>query len=118
MYTIKKEFHFSSAHQLHGLPAEHPCSRLHGHNYILTVYLKSKSVDEVGFVEDYRSLDDIKKYVDDVLDHKFLNDIFPMHNTTVENMCKILFDYFKERHPLLSAIEMSETPKTNCRYEP
>jgi 6-pyruvoyltetrahydropterin/6-carboxytetrahydropterin synthase len=117
MFTIKKEFHFSSAHQLHGLPEEHPCSRLHGHNYILIVYLKGKP-NEIGFVQDYRELDKIKKYVDDVLDHKFLNDVFPTHNTTVENMTKILYDYFIQDYPLISAIELSETPKTNCRYEP
>lgn len=117
MITIKKEFHFSSAHQLHGLPADHPCSRLHGHNYVLTVFLTGE-VNTIGFVQDYRDLDKIKNYVDNVLDHKFLNDVFPTHNTTVENMCKILFDIFKQDYPLLSAIEISETPKTNCRYEP
>lgn len=114
--TISKEFHFSSAHQLFGLPDTHPCSRLHGHNYILRVFLKGP-VNEIGFVQDYRELDDIKKYVDDILDHRNLNDIFPLHNTTVENMSRILFDMFKDTHPLLCAIEMSETPKTNCRYE-
>ena len=119
MYTIKKEFHFSSAHQLTGLPDDHPCSRLHGHNYVLTVYLKSSTVDiTTGFVKDYRALDNIKRYVDEVLDHRNLNDIFPMHNTTVENMTKILYDYFKTLHPEINAVELSETPKTNCRYEP
>ena len=117
MHTISKEFHFSSAHQLHGLPADHPCSRLHGHNYVLKLFLKGE-VDNIGFVQDYRELDKVKRFVDDVLDHKFLNDVFPAHNTTVENMCKILFDLFKKDYPLLFAIEMSETPKTNCRYEP
>lgn len=114
---ISKEFHFSSAHQLHGLPDSHPCSRLHGHNYVLKLFLKGEP-DVIGFVQDYRELDKAKKFVDDVLDHKFLNDVFPAHNTTVENMCKILFDIFKQDYPLLFAIEMSETPKTNCRYEP
>ena len=114
MYTIKKEFHFSSAHQLTGLPDTHPCSRLHGHNYILTVFLKSDKLNEVGFVQDYRELDTIKKFVDETLDHRNLNDIFPLHNTTVENMCKLLFDMFKKDVPLLFALEMSETPKTNC----
>lgn len=117
MHTISKEFHFSSAHQLHGLPADHPCSRLHGHNYVLKLFLKGE-VDNIGFVQDYRELDKVKRFVDDVLDHKFLNDVFPAHNTTVENMCKILFDKFKPDYPLLFAIELSETPKTNCRYEP
>lgn len=117
MHIISKEFHFSSAHQLHELPADHPCSMLHGHNYVLKLFLKGEP-DTIGFVQDYRELDKAKKFVDNVLDHKFLNDVFPAHNTTVENMCKILFDIFKQDYPLLFAIEMSETPKTNCRYEP
>ena len=115
--VISKEFHFSSAHQLYGLHEDHPCSRLHGHNYILKVFLRGEP-NEIGFVQDYRELDTIKSYVDNVLDHRNLNDIFPAHNTTVENMSKILFDFFKPDYPLMIAIEMSETPKTNCRYEP
>lgn len=117
MLIISKEFHFSSAHQLHGLSEDHPCSRLHGHNYVLKVFIKGEP-NKIGFIQDYRELDKIKKYVDEVLDHKFLNEVFPLHNTTVENMSKILFDYFKQDYPLLHAIELSETPKTNCRYEP
>jgi len=35
----------------------------------------------------------------------------------VENMSKYIFDKFKPQFPLLFAVEMSETPKTNCRYE-
>jgi 6-pyruvoyltetrahydropterin/6-carboxytetrahydropterin synthase len=117
MYRIEKEFHFSSAHQLKGLPESHPCSRLHGHNYIMKVVLESNSLNDVGFVVDYRELEMIKNYVDNVLDHRNLNDIFPDINTTVENMCKIIYDKFKFYYPMLVAIEMSETPKTNCRYE-
>jgi len=114
---ISKEFHFSSAHQLFGLHEGHQCGRLHGHNYILKVFLKGE-VNKIGFVQDYAELGKIKNYVDDVLDHRNLNDVFPLHNTTVENMSKILFDLFKKDYPLMIAIEMSETPKTNCRYEP
>lgn len=115
--TIKKEYHFSSAHQLKGLPDSHPCSRLHGHNYVLTVHLTG-DVNDVGFVQDYRDLDPIKTYVDDNLDHKNLNDVFPQINTTVENMCVLLYNRFKPFFPLLSAIELSETPKTSCIYAP
>ena len=118
MFTICKEFHFSSAHQLHGLPEDHPCSRLHGHNYILKVFLKSHKISNVGFVQDYRELDEIKKFVDNELDHRNLNDIFKLENTTVETMSRIIYWKFKKKYPKLFAIEMSETPKTNCRYEP
>ena len=117
MYIIRKEFHCSSAHQLTGLAPEHPCSRVHGHNYIIVAELQTLKPNAVGFVEDYRALDDIKKYIDDVMDHKLLNDVF-IFNPTAENMAKHLYEHFKRIHPLLCAIEVSETPKTNCRYTP
>ena len=118
MYTIAKEFHCCSSHQLHGLPEEHPCSRLHGHNYVIIAELKSETLNKVGFVKDYRELDPIKKFVDEVMDHQHLNDVFPLHNPTAENMAKIIFDFFKPQIPQLSAISVQETPKTTARYEP
>jgi len=54
--------------------------------------------------------------VNNVLDHRNLNDVFDFQ-TSVENMSKYIFDKFKPQFPLLFAVEMSETPKTNCRYE-
>jgi 6-pyruvoyltetrahydropterin/6-carboxytetrahydropterin synthase len=116
MNIISKEFHFSASHILEGLYEGHPCGRLHGHNYIIKVFLKGEPND-IGFVQDYGELKPIKEYVDNILDHRHLNDVFPLHNPSVENMSKIIFDYFKPQFPLLYAIEMSETPKTNCRYE-
>jgi 6-pyruvoyltetrahydropterin/6-carboxytetrahydropterin synthase len=116
-YTISKEFHFSASHQLEGLPDDHPCRRLHGHNYILTIVLAADDLDHVGFVQDYNDLKPIKDYVDDQLDHRHLNDVFRF-NTTVELMSKHLYDLFKPTFPKMIAIELSETPKTKCRYEP
>lgn len=116
MNVISKEFHFSASHRLYDLPEDHPCARMHGHNYIIKVFLKGEP-NKVGFVQDYGDLKPIKEYIDTVLDHRHLNDVFPMHSPTVEHMSKLLFDYFKPQFPLLYAIEMSETPKTNCRYE-
>lgn len=70
-----------------------------------------------GFVQDYGALKMFKDYVDDVLDHKNLNDVFK-NNTTVENITYEIYHRFKGHYPKLVAIELSETPKTNCRYEP
>lgn len=117
MYKITKEFHFSASHELNGLPIEHPCSRVHGHNYIIRVELKSKILDEVGFVVDYRALDNIKAFIDGTLDHQHLNDVLP-YNPTAENMAKDFYEYFHNLHPEVSAVEVSETPKTSARYEP
>lgn len=116
MYKISKEFAFSASHILEGLPESHPCSRLHGHNYVITVHLKAKELNVVGFVKDYRELDEIKQYIDDKLDHRHLNDIFPF-NPTAENMAKFLYETFSKDIPEIYAVEVSETPKTTAIYE-
>lgn len=117
MFRIRKEFHFSASHCLNGLPKEHPCSNMHGHNYVVTVELSTGELNEVGFVTDYRALEPIKKYIDETLDHKHLNDIM-MYNPTAENIAFHLFSLFMCEFPQISAIEVSETPKTTARYEP
>lgn len=117
MYKISKQFAFSASHILEGLTNEHPCARLHGHNYLVTVHLKSNEVNEIGFVQDYRELSIIKEYIDNNLDHRHLNDIIPM-NPTAENLACYLYNIFKNKIPLLYAIEVSETPKTSAIYEP
>ncbi len=116
MYKISKQFSFSASHILEGLSLEHPCSRMHGHNYVVTVHLKSEQLNEVGFVKDYRELDNIKKYIDDTLDHRHLNDVFNF-NPTAENIAKHLYDIFKIEVPQLYAVEVCETPKTSAIYE-
>lgn len=115
MWKISKEFHFSASHQLSGLDECHPCSRLHGHNYIIVVYLESVALNDVGFVKDYRELDTIKKYIDDNLDHRHLNDVFDF-NPSAENMSKYFYNLFKKDIPFISGIEVCETPKTKALY--
>lgn len=116
MYKISKQFAFSASHILEGLPEEHPCARLHGHNYIVTVHLKAKALNNIGFVKDYRELSEIKEYIDDKLDHRHLNDVMNF-NPTAENIAKYLYDIFKKNTPELYAVEVSETPKTTAIYE-
>ncbi|MCC8146414.1 MAG: 6-carboxytetrahydropterin synthase QueD [Bacteroidales bacterium] len=117
MYKISKEFAFSASHILNLLEKDHPCARMHGHNYIITVHLKSETLDKFGFVKDYNELKVIKEFIDETLDHRHLNDIIPGHPTS-ENIAKFIYDKFKPVIPELYAIEVSETPKTSCLYEP
>ena len=118
MYKISKEFTFSASHALLGLPIEHSCTRLHGHNYIVTIHLQSEELNENGFVIDYHDLKPIKQYIDDKLDHRHLNDIMGTINSSAENLAKMLYDVFKPDFPRLYAIEVSETPKTTAIYQP
>lgn len=117
MYKISKQFEFSAAHQLNGLPDGHPCSRLHGHNYIVIVELESAALNEVGFVRDYGELKVVKEYLDRHFDHKCLNDVM-LINPTAENLARTVFMRFKDEFPELSAVRVSETPKTWAEYRP
>lgn len=117
MYTISKEFHFSASHQLMGLPAEHPCSNMHGHNYKVRVILQSATLNQNGFVVDYRDLEPIKTYIDVTMDHKHLNDVLSV-NPTAENIAKAIFRLWQKKFPQMVAVEVSETDKTWARYEP
>lgn len=116
MITISKMFDFCASHSLKGLDPDHPCGRTHGHNYVVRVFLTGAPGPD-GFVVDYRKLEDVKAFIDTKLDHRHLNDVFDFQ-PSVEMMCVHLYLVFKGMHPELSAVEMSETPKTWCRYAP
>ncbi len=118
MFRITKEYHFSASHQLHGLADDHPCARLHGHNYIVRVELSSAELNETGFVRDYRELDDLKIYIDEKIDHRHLNEVLGDDDTTAEKLAKHFYDWCKSRWPEVSAVSVSETPKTWAEYRP
>jgi len=117
MFRISKQFSFSASHVLDLLPADHPCARLHGHNYAVTVHLKSETLDEYGFVEDYNALDSVKRFISQTLDHRHLNDCLSVPPTS-ENLARFLYEQFKPEIPELYAVEVNETPQTSCIYEP
>ncbi|MEZ5814442.1 MAG: 6-carboxytetrahydropterin synthase QueD [Alphaproteobacteria bacterium] len=116
MYTISKEYHFSASHQLYGLDEDHPCARLHGHNYIVEVELQSATLNETGFVRDYRELDELKTYIDEKVDHRHLNDVLGKDNTTAELIARHFYDWCKSRWPEVSAVRVKESPKTCAEY--
>ena len=117
MYTITKRFEFSASHRLDHLPDEHQCVRLHGHNYIVEVELRSHDLDPRGFVVDYGDLKPLKEYIDGTLDHRHLNDVLPFR-TTAENLAKHLYLWCSAYWPQTVAVSVSETPKTWARYTP
>lgn len=115
MYTIRKQFYFSASHQLTGLPADHQCTRLHGHNYVVEVVLQSKELDQVGFVVDYSHLSTFKTMIDRTVDHRHLNTVFPF-NPTAENLAREFYERAKQQWPQVVAVLVSETPSTWAEY--
>lgn len=87
MYYVKKRLEISGAHSL-SLDYESKCSNLHGHNWIIEIFLKSNALDKNGMVMDFTH---IKKMISDKLDHKNLNTEFSF-NPTAENIAKWICD--------------------------
>jgi 6-pyruvoyltetrahydropterin/6-carboxytetrahydropterin synthase len=118
VYTIAKRFSFSASHVIGGLPPQHPCARLHGHNYEIEVVLQSAAPDSTGFIRDYRELAALKEFIDSELDHRHLNDVLGHDRTTSEVIAKWIYDWSKARWPEVAAVRVSETPRTWAEYRP
>jgi 6-pyruvoyltetrahydropterin/6-carboxytetrahydropterin synthase len=118
MLSISKEFHFSASHVLGALPDGHPCARLHGHNYIVVVELSARSdeLNHAGFVRDFGELDVVKSWIDDEIDHRHLNDVLGGVSPSAEHIAQWIYTHWKEKFPELSAIRVSETPRTWAEY--
>lgn len=83
MYYIQKTFEISASHSLK-LDYESKCTRLHGHNWSITIFCKAKELDQNGMVCDFSR---VKELIHRRLDHSNLNELFPF-NPTAENIAK------------------------------
>lgn len=124
MYKITKLFSFEASHQLVDMPDDHPCNRNHGHSYRVRVSLVADEPDALGMVTDYHNLSRIKAWIDENLDHRNLNEVYPFH-TTAENMAASIYRtclWILEDVPgfgekwWLESVGISETVKTWAEY--
>ncbi len=107
MYRVIKRLEISASHKLN-LPYESKCKNLHGHNWILTVYLQSETLEN-GMVYDFT---EIKKLVKNRLDHKNMNDY--IEQPTAENIAKYVCDILGEKCYM---VEVQESDGNVAVYE-
>lgn len=122
MYEITIQIQFSSAHRLRQYDGE--CERLHGHNWKVEISVKSKKLNELGMVMDFKGLKSKAKLIMDRLDHQYLNDIPPFTeiNPTTENISKFIFDELSKMinnsDVKVSKVKIWESDTCYASYEP
>ena len=96
MFIVKKRMEIAGAHRLN-LNYESKCANLHGHNWIVTVWCKSQTLDANGMVMDFTH---IKRVVKDTFDHKYINDVLDV-NPSAENIARWICDHVKNCYKVL-----------------
>jgi 6-pyruvoyltetrahydropterin/6-carboxytetrahydropterin synthase len=114
--TVFKEFTFDAAHFLPNVPETHKCRNMHGHTYRLRIYVQGPLDPLLGWVMDFADLKKAWKSIEPQLDHKVLNDIEGLSNPTAEHIAIWAWDQLKPILPLLSRIELYETPSSGVVY--
>ena len=121
MFEVWKDFTFESAHRLpnHG----GKCARLHGHSYRMRVTCSSDELTKIGpsagFVIDYYDIRRaVEPIVEDLLDHRYLNESTKLENPTVELLAEWLWGLLKPKLRSLSEIEIQETCTAGIKYRP
>ncbi|MBO6081997.1 MAG: 6-carboxytetrahydropterin synthase [Bacteroidales bacterium] len=108
MYYVTKRLEISSSHSLM-LSYESKCEAMHGHNWIVLVHCKSKTLNEDGMVTDFTR---IKKDISGFLDHRNLNEILPF-NPTAENIARWICDHVENCYK----VEIWESENNKAIYE-
>ncbi len=113
---IYKAFTFEAAHRLPNLPADHKCSRLHGHSFRAEIYVSGGIDPELGWVMDFAGVKAAYKPIREMLDHHYLNDIEGLENPTSEVIARWIWRKLKPRLPQLSKVTIRETCTAGCEY--
>ena len=113
---IFNRFSLEAARRLPNLPAEHPCSRLHGHSFQVEVHVSGPLDPALGWVIDFADIQKAWQPIHAALDHRCLNDIPGLENPTSEHLARWLWGRLKPDLPGLSKVTVMETSASGCIY--
>lgn len=113
LIEITKAYRFEAAHSLPMLPKEHKCHHLHGHSYEIMVGVKGPLDETVKWVQDYAFISTHVDHLIKQLDHKNLNDVMGIPQTTAEMLALWFAERLQLGLPWLSRVEVRETPTSN-----
>jgi len=117
MYRLRVKTDFDAAHWLDDY--EGKCSNLHGHLWIVEVFILGEKLDKAGMVMDFGDIKAALKGIVDELDHTCLNDTREIGNPTSEHIAKYIYEYMKPKIPatnILEKVRIWENPRSWCEY--
>ena len=115
-FELKQQFRIESARFLPHLAPTHPCSRTHGHGFLITLRIQGLLDSKIGWVRDYNTIELAMKPILAQIDHRLLNEVPGLENPTSELLCQWIFDKAHLVIPELVQVSVSETPTTECSY--
>ena len=119
MFRIERDYTVEAARRLPQLPAEHPCYRLHGHRFTVTLAIEGDADNEKQWVADYYDIDSAyEKRVDSLIDHNYLNDVPGLEIPTTEVLARWVFERLAKHLPGLVEVTVGEENDTRCSYRP
>ncbi len=97
MYEIWIKADFAGAHHLRNYKGK--CESVHGHNWIVEIFIACKTLNKIGLGVDFI---EVKKKLSEVikkLDHKDLNEIpfFKKKNPSAENIACFIYQELKDK---------------------
>ena len=119
MFELVVKRRFSAAHQLRGYKGK--CENLHGHTYMVEVYVRAEKLNDIGLAVDFK---DLKSKIDELLDrydHHLANEVPPFDrlNPSAENMARVFYDDLKNQMPAgitLSRLTVWESEDAGATY--
>ncbi len=114
---VYKTFAIEAARSLPKLPDEHPCQKVHGHSFKITVTVEGEIDHTTGFVMDFSDIDSAFRPIHELIDHAYLNDIKGLENPSSENLCRWIWEQLSPSLKGLKQIEIKETESTGCIYK-
>jgi 6-pyruvoyltetrahydropterin/6-carboxytetrahydropterin synthase len=113
---LVREYDFEAAHRLPNVPDSHKCARMHGHSYRVTIRVEGEIDPDLGWLVDFGAVDEHVRPLVAQLDHRTLNEIQGLENPTSELLAVWLWQRLHPQLPILTAVEVSETPTSRCIY--
>ena len=113
---ITKEYRFEAAHSLPRVPAGHKCARVHGHSYKVELAVSGAIDAKTGWLVDFGVIDEAWDVIFARFDHRNLNEVPGLENSTCENIAVYVWRAVRQAVPQLSAVTVWETADSRCTY--